>query len=158
KQPAEPLVEVLCEILKVHGHSSGVQALDVLGEIGPAAAPALPVLRKLLDEPGMEPAGNYWGPPHRAAVIRATGKIGPAAAVGIPGLLSLLNEDNYYIRSEVDLAMANMGPAGKQALANRDAAWAATMTLLAAPPATIAAPLLVQIHRRLWIPHDKVTL
>jgi HEAT repeat protein len=152
KQPAEPLVATLSEILSADKSPAGVQALELLGELGPAAKPAVPVLRKLLDEPSLELLGKKWGAPHRAAVIRTLGQIGPEADAAVPALVAQVR-DNYYLRTEVTLALANLGPKATQALAARDAVWATSLTLLAAPPlGPLATPPLAETLRRTWIP------
>src|SRR5437870_6029779 len=47
-QPVDSLVPVLCEAITVPKAPAGVQALEALGEMGPAGAPAVPTLVKLL--------------------------------------------------------------------------------------------------------------
>jgi HEAT repeat protein len=158
KQPAGPLISSLCDILKVDATPAGVQALEVLGEMGPAAKPALPALRMLLEKPTLALVGRRWGPPHRAAVSRTLGMIGPEAHATVPALLASLNNDNYFLRTEVALALAQMGPPAKEALAARDAVWWTSITLLAArPPSNLTAPPLIERMRRTWIPSEAQT-
>jgi HEAT repeat protein len=155
KQSAESLIPILCQILTAEKSSAGVQALELLGEMGPAAKSAVPTLCQLLKKPGLEPTGNRWGPPHLAAVIRTTGQIGPEAAVAVPLLIALLR-DNYYIRTEVAIALANIGPSAQQALAARDGVWESSITLLAArPPANLATLPLIEIMARTWVPRNE---
>jgi hypothetical protein len=137
--------------------SAGVQALEVLGEMGPAAQPALPTLCQLLHEPRLELLGQRWGPPHRAAVIRTLGQVGPPAATAVPALIARLM-DNFYIRMEVAVALVNIGPQAQHALITRDAVWGTSIALLAAaPPANLATLSLVETLTRTWVPRDAHT-
>jgi HEAT repeat protein len=155
KQPAEPLVSALCAIASDPKSSAGVQALEALGEFGPAAKPALPVLLGLVNKPELAMTGGRWGPAHRAAVIRSLGQIGPEAASAVPALLALPSFNNYFIRREVAMAAAHMGPGAGQMLATRDAVGGASIALLAAPSqATMGVLPLVQIVKRIWIPRN----
>jgi HEAT repeat protein len=158
KQPAEPLVSALCAFVTADKSSVGAQALEVLSEMGPAAKPALPTLLKLLQDPSVPLTGRRWGPPHRAAVIRTVGSIGPGASAAVPALLANLDNDNYFIRIEVGLALARIGPSGKQALEARDAVSCTSITLLAAhPPGSLAALPLIQSVIRTWVPREAQT-
>ncbi len=157
-EPTEPLVSSLCDFLNADASPVGVQALEVLGEMGPAARLALPTLLKLLEKPTLPLVGRRWGPPHRAAVIRTLGEIGPEARAAVPALIATLNKDNYFLRNEVAVALASMGPSAKETLAARDAAWWTSITLLAAcPPANIASFPLIQRMKRTWIPSEAQT-
>jgi HEAT repeat protein len=152
-QPIEPLISSLCRMLPA---DAGVQALEVLGEMGPAAKPALPALLKLLESPTLPLVGRRWGPPHRAAVIRTLGRIGPEARAALPALIASLDNDNYYLRTEVAVALAQMG--SPAVLAAREAVWGTSIALLSArPPASIAAFPLINLMRRTWIPPDAQT-
>jgi HEAT repeat protein len=156
RQPAEPLVATLCEVLGDERGPAGVQALEALQEMGPAARPALPVLLKLLSDPHLEPVGQRWGPPHRAAVVRTLGKMGPEAAAAVPGLVALLDSNNYYLHREVAQALDLLGPPARQALMTRDAAaWASVALLAARPSAAVAAlPLVPALKKDLATPRD----
>jgi HEAT repeat protein len=159
KQPAEPVVAALCEVVTADQSPAGVQALDALGEMGPAAGPALPTLLQLLEKPGLPAVGRQWGPPHRAAVIRAVGLIGPEARAAVPALLSILQSNNYVLRTEVALALARIGPPAREALAARDAVSWASVTLLAARPGGNLATLpLVQVVMKTWVPGEDQTI
>ena len=159
KQPAEPLVAALCAEANDRKSPAGVQALEALGDMGPAAKPAVPTLLELLQNPQLASTGRRWGPAHRAAVIRTLGQIGPEAEAAVPALLTLVNIDDFFLRREVALALARMGPSARQALTTRDAVWGASIALLVArPPVTIATLPLVQIAKRTWIPRDPQTV
>jgi HEAT repeat protein len=159
QQRAEPLRDALVEVVTADRSPAGVQALEALGEMGPAAKPALPVLLKLLDDPSVPLTGRHWGAPHRAAVIHAIGSIGPDAVAAVPTLLNFLNTNNYVIRMEVAMALANMGPAAKETLAVRDAvSWTSVALLSAQPTSNLSTLPLVQIAVRTWIPRDEQTL
>src|SRR5262249_19234145 len=100
--------------------------------------------------------GRRWGAPHHGAVIRTLGQVGPDADAEVPALIRFLNADNYFIRAEVGVALANMGPKAKQALATREAGWSTCIGLLAARlPANLVAAPLVQLMQRTWIPRDE---
>lgn len=158
KQPGEPLVPVLCEMISMEKSPVGVQGLGVLGELGSSGKSAVPELLKILDRPKLPVSGSTWGPPHRAAVIRTLGNIGPDASGAIPALLASLQSTNYFIRVEVAQALARMGPEAKKALAVRDAVWGASITLGAArSPINLAVPSLIEIEKRTWIPRDGKT-
>jgi hypothetical protein len=153
RQPAGPLVAALCRILSSDDTSAGVQAIEALGEMGPAAALAVPTLLKLLNDPQIELVGHRWGPPHKAAVIRTLGKIGPEAAATLPALFAGLNSGNYFIRIETGQALARMGRPAQGAVRTRDAAWCVGITLSAVrPQAALAALPLVEICKKTWIP------
>jgi HEAT repeat protein len=159
QEPAEPLLQALVEVVTANRSPAAVQALDVIGEMGPAAKPTLPTLLKLLEDPSVPLTGPHWGPPHRVAVIHAVGLIGPEARGAVPTLLASLKTTNYVIRTEVALALANMGPSAKDALTARDAVTWPTITLLAANPAgNLSTAPLVQIAVRTWIPRGEQTL
>jgi HEAT repeat protein len=159
KEPAEPLVAALVEVVTADQSPAGVQALEALGEMGPDAKPALPVLLKLLQDRSIPLSGKYWGPPHRAAVIHAIGGIGPEARTAVPLLLDCLKTKDYAVRMEVAMAVANMGPPVKEMLAVRDAVFGASITLLAAQPLdNLATAPLLQVAVRTWVPQDEHTV
>ena len=116
KEPDGPLVEALRAEL---GSDSdvGVQAIAVLGEMGPAAKPAVPTLRKLLEKPDLPDDGKRWGPPHRVAILRCLRKTGPAAGEAVPAVIPLLASGNRTVRTEAVRALGPMGGAAKPALA-----------------------------------------
>jgi HEAT repeat protein len=153
-QPAEPLATALCETLAAENTPAGVQALSALGEIGPGAKVAVPTLMKILARPSLPAMGQPFGPPHRMVVVIALGKIGPAARPAIPAIIASLKSGNEVVRLEAALALAKIdSSAAREALAARDAAWGATLAILAArPPAGLAVPPLVEVFRRSWIP------
>jgi HEAT repeat protein len=154
-EPADPLLATLVAIVTTPRSPAGVQAVEALGDMGPSAKPALPTLLKILDDRSVPLTGQRWGPLHRAAVIHAVGEIGPEAREAMPKLLAYLKTNNYFVRVHVAIALANMGPSVKEALAARDAATCATIAFVGAPPGgSLAAPALVQIAVRTWIPWE----
>jgi HEAT repeat protein len=158
KQPAEPLVAALCDYITANKSTVAVQALEVLSDLGPAAKPALPTLLKLLQDPSLPTTGKRWGPPHRIAVLRAVGSIGPEAAPAVPVLLANLNTDNYYIRTEVAFALAQIGASARETVAVRDAvSWTTLICLAALPQDNLSTPPLAQVIVRTWIPRDEKT-
>jgi HEAT repeat protein len=112
-QPAEPLLAALSEVVTADSNPAAVQALEVLGEMGPAAKPSLPMLLKRLEDPNLPPTGRHWGPPHRVAIIHALGMIGPEAREAVPTLNAYLKNDNEVVRREAALALAHINPQAK---------------------------------------------
>ncbi len=155
-EPAEPLLAILLEFVMTPKSPAGVQAVEALGDLGPAAKSAVPTLLKILDDRSVPLTGQRWGPLHRAAVIHAIGEIGPDAREALPRLLAYLKINDYFVRVHVAIALANMGPSVKEALAVRDAATCATIAFMPVPPASkLATPVLVKIAVRTWIPWEE---
>lgn len=167
-QPGEPLVPLLCETVRSRDPIAGVPALLVLGEIGPAAKAAVPLLATLLASPETpDVRGRSWGPPHRVALAGALGKIGPGAAPAIAALASLLDRRNPEVRLAAirALALIGGGPAREalrsrlRVLSARQAVWWPSIMLLAAgPPAHVAAFPLAQLATRSWLRQQAATL
>jgi HEAT repeat protein len=167
KQPADPLIQTLLGFVKDEKSKGGMQALMVLGDMGPSAKSALPTLLEVLDRPNLPLAGaemSRLGPANRTMIYRAIGLIGPDASAAIPRLLGTIESpaffdrrrqlDNYHLRTHIGLALAQMGAAGKQALTVRDAVWGASVTLLGAQaPGMVLVPSLAEIQKRTWLPH-----
>ncbi len=152
KQPAEPLIPPLCEIATAEKSPAGVQALQALEEMGPAAQSAVPTLVKLLERPTLPPVGQRFGPAHRLAVAVCLGKIGSGASAAVPALLASVQSGNLNLRIEVALALAEIGPAAKKAVAVRDALWSSSIVLLGSGcPAYLTAPALVEMDRKTWV-------
>jgi HEAT repeat protein len=80
--------------------------LRVLGSLGPDAAVAVPLLRRLLDEPG----------PHQEQVVATLGDIGPAAAPAVPRLVAMAESDEANARGWCLRAFAEIGPAAAPAV------------------------------------------
>lgn len=81
--------------------------LTVIGNLGPAAAPAVPALLDLLDQKRSI---------FRNQVIDVLGEIGPAAKPAAPRLISLLEDPNRYTRSSAAGALGKIGPEAKVAV------------------------------------------
>jgi HEAT repeat protein len=157
-RPSEALVTILCDTALTEQTPAGVQALQILGEMGPAARSAVPALIKLLERPNLPMAGLPFGPPHRQAVVESLGMIGPDASPALPALLATLQISNLLVRTEVALALARIGPAAKRAVASRDALWGSSIVLLGAVRSSyLATPPLVERARKLWVPADVKT-
>jgi HEAT repeat protein len=165
-QPVEPMIPVLCDMVKDEKGPAAVQALMVLGTMGSAAKSAVPVLLEVLKRPSLPLIGNTWGPANRGMVFRTLGQIGPEAGAAIPVLLAWLNNDGYFkprtlkgqhfLRMEVGQALANMGPEAKKAVMTRDIVWGTSIALLAAQsPGNITTVPLVVYEKRTWVPHDQ---
>jgi hypothetical protein len=86
------------------------------------------------------------------------GSIGPEAAPAVPVLLANLNTDNYYIRTEVAFALAQIGASARETVAVRDAvSWTTLICLAALPQDNLSTPPLAQVIVRTWIPRDEKT-
>lgn len=111
-QPPEPLASDLCAILKTNQiETSGVQAVEALGELGPGAKAGVPLLIKMLSDPATRPSGRNFGPPHLPGVVIALGRIGPPAGPSVPALESLLAKtENDELRRHIREALAKIGP------------------------------------------------
>jgi HEAT repeat protein len=156
QQPAESLLPLLCEAASAEESRAGVQALEVLEEMGPAAEPAVPKLIELLERPKLPLIGPRFGPAHCLAVASCLGKIGAGASLAVPALLKCLQSGNLTLRIEVALALDEIGPAARRAVAIRDGLWGSSVALLAAEtPGFLAAPPLVEVARSSWVPADK---
>jgi HEAT repeat protein len=77
-------------------------ALDVLGVLGPAAAPAMPALTRALRDPDRFV---------RWSAIRTIGAVGPAAArPALPGLTILLDDDDLDVRKAAAETIKHLSP------------------------------------------------
>ena len=136
-------VEPLTSLLKDPNYE--VLAATILGDIGPAAAPAVPNLVQLLDSDESDA--------RRAALLAIAG-IGPGASSAADKLLEILNGTNEAARPGAAYALARIGaqqatPALKKVLAETDderlqlaTAWALVMLNPEAPEAEQAVPVL----------------
>ncbi len=78
-------------------------ALDALAELGPDAAPAIPELIAMIDDTAKENFAARW----------VLAKIGPPA---VPALIPLLKSDSRKVRVTAIDALAEIGPAAREAL------------------------------------------
>jgi HEAT repeat protein len=115
-EPVEPAVTVLCQLSNSAQSPCGTQAIEVLGDMGPAAKAAVPTLVKLLDAPKLADNGKSFGPPHRFVVIHDLGRIGPDAQAAVPALLAQLKHKDRQIHSETLLALVRISPRTKDAV------------------------------------------
>jgi HEAT repeat protein len=165
-QPPEPLVEVLCAVANDDKSPAGVQALSVLGELGPAGKLALPTLLQLLQKRSLAATGQKWGPVHRASVIRAVGKLGPEAGPSVPALIAILKSNASPLYREVAQALGQIGPPAKtavpvllKALFDKRTSGYAGLTALAATPQTLVTiPPLVPLLEGRRSPWDLLTI
>jgi HEAT repeat protein len=161
KQPAEPLIPMLCEVAAAQKSPAGVQALAVLGEMGPAAQSAVPKLIELVQRPTLPLIGPLFGPAHRLAVALCLEKIGLGAGAAVPALLATAHSSNgnLDLRIAVALALAEMGPTAKKVVAVRDLVWGASIVLPGSGYMnSVLAPGLVEMDRKTWVPqhlHDR---
>src|SRR5207244_2259616 len=73
-----------------------------LGDIGPAARPAVRPLLKLLSKPGL--SAELGG-----EIVLALSRIGPAAVEAVPALLRILADDKSELRSHAAWGLAQIG-------------------------------------------------
>ncbi|MDX3186445.1 HEAT repeat domain-containing protein [Streptomyces sp. ME02-7008A-1] len=99
------VVPRLVELLESHRHH---EVADVLGRIGPAAAPALPRLRKMLT------ADHVWTRVHAAAALWDIG--GDADAPIVLETLLAAWAENDSTSNHVLACLSRMGPAARPAL------------------------------------------
>jgi predicted Zn finger-like uncharacterized protein len=83
-------------------------AIKTLGELGAAAAPAVPDLMGYLNAEKNEMI--------RAAAAEALGKIGPPAKVAINTLIRALGDEFWRVKANACEALANFGPDAKEAV------------------------------------------
>jgi HEAT repeat protein len=106
----DPLLEGLTASLPALGEAAGDAdirvrraALDVLGVLGPAAAPALPALTRALQDPDRFV---------RWSAVRTVGAIGPAAACSASlGLTALLDDEDLDVRMAAAETLKQLSPA-----------------------------------------------
>jgi HEAT repeat protein len=79
--------------------------VDALGEIGPAASAAVPLLIDALKEEGL-----------RDRAARALGKVGPGARAAVPALTAVLGKDNYRVDPAVSEALGEIGPPARKSV------------------------------------------
>ncbi len=83
------------------------KALRVLSRMGPAAAPAVPLVVELL--------GNADAH-HRRELLFALASIGPDAAAATPALAQALSDSDEDVRVAAGFALGNIGPAASAAV------------------------------------------
>lgn len=116
REPPEPLAEALCAILNTNQiETSGVQAIEALGELGAGAKASVPLLIKILQDPSTRKSGRNFGPPHLPGVVIALGRIGKDANAGIPALESVLAKANDdELRRHTREALAQIRPSANK--------------------------------------------
>jgi uncharacterized protein (TIGR03067 family) len=83
------------------------RAAQKLGDLGPAAKPAVPALAAALKDP------ERWV---RASAAEALGKIGPASRTAVPGLLTATRDPESLVRAAAGKALAGIGPADPETI------------------------------------------
>ena len=119
---------------------SAVSACLALGEIGPAASPAVPTLVKLLN------VGRNGDLRREAALT--LGAIGPGASAAVPPLIKALDDPDFSIRMGAVFALGRIGPAARSAEEP-------LRKLLLADPPPVLRTLLVWAAARIK-PEDKM--
>lgn len=95
----EGAVPSLIAVLESRDPQGQANAVQVLAQIGPGAAAAVPALRAMLGQNAAT-----------LEVVRALGAIGPEARAATPDLLPLLESDHQPTRLIAALALGNIGP------------------------------------------------
>jgi HEAT repeat protein len=101
-------IDILLGILKTKDKESDTQAISALGQIGPAAARAVPALLRIVTENDVDPSSA-------SMAIWALGRIGPAAEAALPALMKKLGRDDAISMTAME-ALAQLGPAAKSAV------------------------------------------
>ncbi len=116
--PRKEAVPGLCQALQDTDPSVAAQAAEGLRWVGPAAAPAVPLLIRRLKDPPSEV--------FRESAIAALGGIGPKAKAAIPLLIKQLNRDQLPLspRRAAVLALGRIGPVAKAAVPSLEKALA----------------------------------
>jgi hypothetical protein len=105
-RPIEELIAIL-ENPDSQGDDLAYAAAEV-ARWGPAAASAVPALRRALRYPYSSDA--------REAAAEAMGAIGPAAAEAVPDLMEALKDDYWVIRAQAAYALGSIGDAARCAV------------------------------------------
>jgi HEAT repeat protein len=112
-----PLVlQTMVEILKLTSNSPWIErfrAIQVLEKLGPAAAPAVPLIIRELNE-----ARNSRNSITISAAVMTVGAIGPDASDAVPVLIELLKTTEPHLPLLINTirALGSIGPAAKDAL------------------------------------------
>ncbi len=105
--PSQTVLDALSGVLADPNRTTRENALQALGKLGPAAAPAIPRIRPFLK------AGDAFA---RHAAAEALGSIGPAAANAVPDLIALWRDPDEFVRRTTGDAVGQIGPGGIPAL------------------------------------------
>jgi HEAT repeat protein len=102
----ELAVRLLVPLVGSQNREASLMAAKMLGELGPAASPAVPGLVRMLrsrDEDAREIAAQ------------ALGRIGPESGAAVPALVEMLSDEKPQLRRAAASALAHVGPAGSAA-------------------------------------------
>jgi len=95
-------------------------AIGALGDIGPAAASAVPTLIAVLSTPLAEPPTGKidWkrAASSRSAAAAARGNLGPVAKEAVPALSAALKDENVPVRRWSATSLGEMGHEGRPAI------------------------------------------
>jgi HEAT repeat protein len=119
--PAEDAVPILIEALRAEGSHARSAAASALGEIGPDAHEAIPILVALVKELAADPDRTDWG--NSVAIAWALGRIAPNAPVTeklVQDVVAALGEamESPYdlVRSAAAEALVEFGPRATAAI------------------------------------------
>lgn len=103
QHPPEDLLVPLCDGLAQYSHQVAISSYEALLDLGPAALPALPAIRKLVL------AANY---PQTSGAVMILGKVG---ADGVPVLIEVLEGGNKFAKQDAAYALGEMGEVARPA-------------------------------------------
>ena len=106
-QLGEPAVAAMIEGIGSEQLPVKVAAADVLREMGPRAAKAVPALAKIVGD------RNRWV---RSFACNALGNVGPGAAPAVDALLAVVQHEDPYTRRHAVMALGQIGPAAVKAV------------------------------------------
>jgi HEAT repeat protein len=142
---AKPAVPALLKLLKDPNPIVNWAVIDALGQIGPGAEAAVPSLIEALRD-----ASN------RGAAVDALGQIGRNARSAVPALEKIVKGDDVSVRWAAASALVRIGGSGlktgvryllETATHNRERNWTDAYTILMAPTAREALPVLLDAVR-----------
>ena len=113
-QPPRPLTELLTDL---HSPDSDTRmgAVGDLWDYGPAAAPAVPDLIAMIDDPLNPYGGHRLDFDNRRTVIDTLAAIGPGAVAAVPTLLMIVQEPQEHI-GERENAIRTLGALGDRSV------------------------------------------
>ncbi len=103
----EVVVDTLVELLAVPLPGLSASAAWELGQIGPRAKPAVPLLARALKHPSSQLREN---------AVYALAAIGEGSEVAVPILLEALDDTNHLVRLSTVQALEEFGPAARAAV------------------------------------------
>lgn len=109
----EPAVPALTGIIKDGGTKIETTVVVALGDIGPAAAKAVPHLIKAMDRHIKK---YRMGSVFSLCLISTLGDIGPDAEEAVPILIECLKNTKHSVREQAAESLGNIGPCAEEAV------------------------------------------